>query len=132
MNSSWRGLLTGFVFLAYLTGGLIAPVAHHHCSQDANSSAEQNFTHESCRAGHALCGHTSSEKQSSQDSIPLSPCEDCPACQLLYMATTVVDFVTLPVCEDLVSDVSLQEPTDALLGDIAFPAQRGPPAYLYL
>ncbi len=130
MNSSWRVLLTGFVFLAYLTGGLIAPVAHHHhhCSQDANSSAEQDFRHESCFAGHTHCSHTSSEKQSSQDSIPLSPCEDCPACQLLYMATTAVDFVSLPVCGDLVSDVSLQELNDALLGDIAFPAQRGPPA----
>jgi len=143
MRFSAHVFLTGVIFLAYIIGGLTVPVAHHHhhdncCSvHEVAAVHKQECSHSSCpfghvncghaNCGHANCGHSSSEKPASKDSVPTAPHKDCAACRLLYMATTAVEFVSLPMCEAVVAEVSVQHVASALTGDIAFPAQRGPP-----
>ena len=141
MRFSPRVILTGIIFFAYLIGGLIAPVAHHHdheqcCSHDLSSHCETESAQQSdstCPFGHANCGHTKSShstatQESDPQSLPSSPCDDCAACRILYMASHSVEFVILPVSSSLITEVSHETSVRALLVDVAFPAQRGPPA----
>jgi len=126
-----RAHLTGMILLAYITGGALVPAAHHHhetCehAHDVNESSSQSCSHESCPFGHVHCQESSSQ----EGSIPTMPHEDCVVCRLLYMATTTVEFVSLPACNTLVEIATVQRVAIALVGDLALPTQRGPPAFV--
>ncbi len=132
-----RTYLTGMILLAYIIGGALVPVAHHHhdhenCghTHDLNDSLTQESSHESCPFGHAHCHEVSSQSPSSDGSYPTTPHDDCAACRLLYMTTTAVEYVSLPVCCALIADTTLHEVAYAVTGDIALPTKRGPPAFV--
>ncbi len=126
-----RAHLTGVILLAYIIGGALMPVAHHHhetCghAHDVNESLKQDYSHELCLFDHAHFHDFSPQERS----IPTMPHDDCAVCRLLYMATTAVEFVSLPVCRALVTDATVQRVTIALWRDIALPTPRGPPAFV--
>lgn len=128
-----RLFLTWVVFLAYISGGLIAPVAHRHnggnCCQHTHLTVDShNHTHleEKCPFGHASCGK-SSKQDSSKKPIPASPVDDCPVCELLFMASTAVELVTLQTCETMVAHISTATTATAFFGDLVLPTLRGPP-----
>ena len=136
MRSCLRICLTVVACLGYVAGGVIAPVAHHHhehhgdCCPSSETAAlhQRECSDSSCPFGHANCGRSRSEEPASKAPVPTAPHKDCAACKLLYMATAAVEFVSLPNCQAAVTQFSVQHAASALTGDIAFPAQRGPPA----
>ena len=142
-----RALVTSIIFLAYLVGGMIVPIAHTHngenCCHDAccllsfegsrvdekrsSSPAKYRCTDPDCPFEHAGC-KTESTHDHSESPIPSQPHENCVACRLLYMASDVVQFVATPICTAKIADIPQAASATATLADIAIPNLRGPPA----
>lgn len=134
-----HSVLTWVLFFAYVSGGLIVPVAHRHdcgscCGHSHETESCQDHAHascgDSCPFGHKNCGESSQnsrDEDSSSQSPPCSPVDSCPACELLCMASDTVSFVTLTQCEFFVSQYSTACSATANLGDLVLPTLRGPP-----
>lgn len=139
MRFSSRSILTWVLFFAYVSGGLIVPVAHRHnggncCGHSHEAQQSPDHVHASCGQacpfGHKSCAESSQSsctEDSSNNSPPCLPIDSCPACELLCMASDTVGFVTLSKCEFFVPQFSTACSATANLGDLVLPTLRGPP-----